>query len=267
MFKFFLKKNFYDIWDTLLYLIPGNLLNMAVLSGVYLGIYFWGTGHVGYALAGLAAGAGLFMGLVFAWGANARKIADFNTPSWGLFFRSLKTTFLRGFVTGVLIVCFIGVSWFAFAYYLRGFFFQGSFLMLLVAAILAWFVLICVLALQWFVPLYFLQEENTMLKCLKKSFIIYFDNSKVSFGVFLINCFLVLITIATLGTIVGFNGITITTTNALRILLYKYDWLEEHPEFQNDKDKRNDVPWEELLAEDKELTGTRNLKGFLFPWR
>ena len=60
----------------------------------------------------------------------------------------------------------------------------------------------------------------------------------------------------------GFAGIALTQDVALRLRLYKYDWLEVNPEA-----KRRDVPWEALLKEDQELVGKRTLKGMFFPWK
>ena len=62
------------------------------------------------------------------------------------------------------------------------------------------------------------------------------------------------------------SGITIGNTNALRILLYKYDYLEEHPELRTKKERRC-IPWNELIREDKEILGPRKLRSFLFPWK
>ena len=65
----------------------------------------------------------------------------------------------------------------------------------------------------------------------------------------------------------GVNGITLSNMNALRLRLYKYDWLEEHPDYENDRDKRADVPWDQLIADDKESLGERKLLSFIFPWK
>ena len=69
----------------------------------------------------------------------------------------------------------------------------------------------------------------------------------------------------------GLNGIVLSSTNALRIRLYKYDWIEKmsetDPEFANDRDKRSEVPWDELLADDMESLGPRKPSSFIFPWK
>ena len=65
----------------------------------------------------------------------------------------------------------------------------------------------------------------------------------------------------------GVNGITLAAMNATRLRLYKYDWLDEHPGYINDRDKRANVPWDELIAQDKETLGPRKISSFLFPWK
>ena len=60
----------------------------------------------------------------------------------------------------------------------------------------------------------------------------------------------------------GFAGVALAGDVALRLRMYKYDWLEANPGA-----KRNEVPWDELLGEDRELVGKRTLKGMIFPWK
>jgi hypothetical protein len=47
---------------------------------------------------------------------------------------------------------------------------------------------------------------------------------------------------------------------ALRIRLLKYDWLEENP-------GRRKIPWDILLEDEREKTGSRTIKGLIFPWK
>ena len=61
-------------------------------------------------------------------------------------------------------------------------------------------------------------------------------------------------------------GILIADTNALRVLLYKYDYLEEHPELKT-RSQRRQIPWNDLLAEDRDILGPRPIRSFLFPWK
>ncbi len=267
MFRFFLKKNFCDVWDNLFYLILTNVVPSLLIIGTIFAIKTFGSINAYLPNVIFVVCAGLIMSVLFAWGANARKIADFNSPRWSLFLSSLKSCFFTGFVSGALIA-FLGlILRVAFLFYAGMYFKSGSLAGLLFAAIIAWFTLISTMALQWFVPLYFLQEDNTFFKNLKKSFIVYFDNAGFSFLMLIHNLLLLALTIFTLGLIPGLNGITLSCTNACRLRLYKYDWFEEHPEYLEDKEKRTDIPWDTLIADDRESLGERKLTSFLFPWK
>jgi len=57
-------------------------------------------------------------------------------------------------------------------------------------------------------------------------------------------------------------GVLLFTDEALRLRLLKYDWLEENPDANRKK-----IPWDALLIEEREKTGTRSLKNFIFPWK
>ena len=270
MLKFFFKKNFCDGWDNLFSIILSNVFTIALGFGAI--TVMWVASHI--SLLALFATTilctGIFMIPVFAQGANARKIADYNSPSFGLFFRSLLVVWKPAFAFGALFSLLFILVTLGIRYYM-GMFGSGNMLGLLLAALLFWFMLICLLALQWFLPFYFLQEENNFAKCVKKSFIIFFDNPAFSFAVFLYNIVLFVLSTMLFFFLPGTMGISLSLTNALRLRLYKYDWLEKmeeaEPGFSQNRDKRADVPWDELLAEDKEMLGPRGLKSLLFPWK
>ena len=268
MFTFFLKKNICDGWDNLFTLILGNLFSVVL---TFLGIFAFLTISAVQPLLGdlvLIVISGIFMIPVFAWGANARKIADFNTPSFATLFRTMAVVWKQAFAFGALLALAAIVVLVGFRYYLE-MFLNGKLLGLLLAAILFWFSLICVLALQWFIPFYFLQEENNFIKCFKKSFIVFFDNPGFTCVVFVYNVFLFAFSVMLFFFVPGANGITLSCTNALRLRLYKYDWLEKQGADTtiNSRGKRIVIPWNELLAADRETLGPRKLSSFLFPWK
>lgn len=267
MFGFFLKKNFCDVWDNLFYLILTNLVPVGVVVASYFAVSASVAVNPYLPNAVFVLCCGILMSVLFAWGVNARKIADFNSPKWSIFFAALKTCFFTGFVFGALLGALCLVVRVAFSFYLGLYLKGGSLFLVLLAAMLAWFFFIVVMALQWFVPLYFLQEDNTFGKNLKKSFIVYFDNAGFSFLMLLHNLVLLVLTVLTFGLVPGLNGITLSCTNACRLRLYKYDWFEEHPDYLEDKEKRTSVPWDELIAQDRESLGQRKIGSFLFPWK
>ena len=77
---------------------------------------------------------------------------------------------------------------------------------------------------------------------------------------------MVALSVLLIGLTPSIGGISIAKQNALRIRLYKYDYLEEHPELKTKKERRQ-IPWEELIYEDRETLGPRKLRSFLFPWK
>lgn len=270
MFTFFLKKNVCDGWDNLFSILITNIFSIVLGVG---GIFAAATVTAINQLLGvlvIAFCSGLFMIPIFAWGANARKIADFNTPSFSVFFRTMAVVWKTAFAYGAMISLAAVAVLVGLRYYMH-MFADGNLFGLLLAAVLFWFMLISVFSLQWFIPFYFLQEENTFVKCLKKSFIVFFDNPLFSIAIFVHNVILFAFSIMLFFFVPGTSGITLACTNALRLRLYKYDWLEEmenkNPDFAKTRSRRVRVPWNELLAEDKELLGPRKLRSFLFPWK
>lgn len=267
MFKFFLKKNFADGWDNMFFIIISNVFSIVALVLGFYGIRLTVGMNPLVSYAMLLVAGGLLMTVIFAYGANAAKIANFDTGSFGTFFRAFTYVWKIGFSSGVLITLLVLLVRFGIIYYLN---MHNSFGFIMIA-FLGWFLLIVVMALQWFVPLYFLQEQNNFKKCLKKSFVIFFDNPSFSVGVFFYNILLFALSCGLFFLVPGFSGLTLSCTNALRLRLKKYDWLEEEckkdPEFINDRDKRYNVPWSELIADDVETLGPRNWKSFIFPWK
>ena len=121
------------------------------------------------------------------------------------------------------------------------------------------------LSLQWFIPIRSTMHNN-FRKILKKCFIIFFDNTGFSIFIALNNLVALILSVLFIGILPSVGGIIINTQNAFRIRLYKYDYLEAHPELQTKKERKL-IPWEELIYEDRETLGPRKLKSFIFPWK
>jgi hypothetical protein len=60
----------------------------------------------------------------------------------------------------------------------------------------------------------------------------------------------------------GPAGVILYLDEALRLRLLKYNWLEENPQAN-----RRKIPWDALLIEERERTGTRTFRNFIFPWK
>jgi hypothetical protein len=60
----------------------------------------------------------------------------------------------------------------------------------------------------------------------------------------------------------GITVVLLAHQVALKLRLYKYDYLEANTEVN-----RKNIPWAELLYDEKEKIGTRTIKGMIFPWK
>jgi hypothetical protein len=124
------------------------------------------------------------------------------------------------------------------------------------AGLLFWSLVITALALQFFLA-GMNRLDTKCRKTFKKCFIILADNT--GFSLF---CMLAGLILSAL--LVTFPvGLILFTDEALRLRLLKYDWLEAHP----DAPHRARIPWDTLLSSDRETTGTRSWRDFVFPWK
>ena len=274
MFGFFLKKNFCDVWDNFFHTIAINLPMMILFIPGY---FFCAK------MAGLQGGAALgnlgFMiavticcmvwGIFYlAEGENAARISKYESPKYKIFLSQIVHCIKDGILLGLLVAFLILAVFISIPYYFKIWIpmdgSKGSLTGLFMMACVFWVVVIATLAIQWILPIRSLMH-NKFRKCLKKSFIIFFDNPLFSLGVALVNLLNFIFSFVSFGILDGPATMGITLTNALRLRLYKYDWLEINPGLT--KAQRKEVPWEELIAADKQTLGPRTLRSFLFTWK
>ena len=262
MFGFIIKKNFCDGWDNLLSVVFTNILLLFVGLGlVYLNLLALNV-HLSLILLSFPISCIVLSILIFAYGDSAAKIANFEGIRIVDYFKNIPAVLKDATIFGLLFSLFVILSVICFEFYFiehrtMGYAFIG--------AIILWLDVFVLLALQWFIPIRSLMKNN-LKKCLKKSFIILFDNTGFTIMIALYNLVLLILSIFFIGLVPAMTGILISCTNALRLRLYKYDYLEEHPELTTKKQRKN-IPWEELIYEDRETLGPRKLRSFLFPWK
>jgi len=139
---------------------------------------------------------------------------------------------------------------------------MGNIMGLALTALLFWMSVAGYLVALWFLPV-----RNRLTggfwKLLKKSSLIMMDNVGLSLflGFIAVPVQLLLWPLTAFG---GFGpaGILLQADGMLRLLIFKYDWLEENPE-----SRKAAVPWPELLVDERERVGKRTLKGMIFPWK
>jgi hypothetical protein len=257
MIGFFIKKAFFDGWDNLITLVILNLGYLVVLGTFYGAVELFqvSTGLailvaiIALALNSLYTGVICYQSHSFVHG---RKVG-FSHFKEGLGVMA-KHAALHLLFSVVIVTIVIFVIPFYLSY--------GSIGTFILAVILFWVVLIGLLAMLYYYPLSIQMPQDAPLKTLKKSFIIVADNIGFSifFGIYQIVVFILSIFFATI--MPGVAGLQNSKTVAVSLLMLKYDFLEDNP-----NTKRRDIPWEELLFDEREKVGHRSLRSLIFPWK
>lgn len=256
MIGFLFKKNFFDLWDNLYRialvnlgfvisaavpaLVPTLLLDLPVLAVAVLAVgILWCCVYLAAAARCVSA------------------LSDYGSFGFRDFGAALRAAWPSGLLVGgagLLIALFVST---ALSFYLR----MNSMVGIGAAALVFWTVVITVLAVQYYFAV-LSRLDGKLLKALKKCFILFFDNPGLSILLFVANTVGLFLSFFLAFLAPGPAGALLFTDEALRLRLLKYDWLEANP----GADRRK-VPWEELIAEDREKTGTRSLRSFIFPWK
>lgn len=262
MYGFLIKKNFCDGWDNLLSVIITNVIFLFVGLGlIAMNAFFAKTDSDILAVLGFVISFIVVSIVIFAYGDSAAAIADFRGIHYADFFKAIPGVLKDAVLFGLMCAFITIVSGFSIRYY----FSQQTTMSFMLGVAIVWIDVFILLSLQWFVALRS-NMHNNFTKCLKKCFIIFFDNTAFSVLTALYTLILIILSVLFIGFLPSIAGIEIARANALRLRLYKYDYLEEHPELQT-KRQRNQIPWEELIYDDREALGPRKLRSFLFPWK
>ena len=265
MIGFYLKKNFCDGWDNIFFLIVPNIIVTlyTALSFFILSVVFNIESSFALPLSCLAfiVLTALGMVLVMANSENAAAIANFQMPTLAAYFRQIPKVFFDAVRYGALLGALVVVAFIGIPVY----FSAGGVLGFALCATLIFFEAIFALALQWFIPLRALLGRG-FVQTIKKCFVLFFDNTGFSVFVFFFNLFLLALSFMIFFLVPGTAGAVLSGVNALRLRLYKYDWLDAHPENKTPK-LRKKIPWAALIKEDEDNLGPRGFKSFFMPWK
>lgn len=258
MYKFFIKKNFFDGWDNMINIIISNLVMLGVLSIFIFSAHYVVDYSLSISFLLIALGFIAITIFTFAFGKSAKDIADFKVVPIKSYFKEIPHVIKDAILFSLIIGLLFLLLYVAIPFYVS----LSNTVGLLLAALVLWLVIISFLALQWFLPLRSLMGNNFM-KCLKKSFMLFFDNPMFSIFLLFYNAVLCLLSIPVFLIVPSFAGITLSSVNAVRLRLNKYDYIENHPELS--KKQRKHLPWKEILKDDIEAVGNRSIKSFIFP--
>lgn len=256
MYSLFLKKVFLDAWDNFL---PNFVLNLGsflfAAGGAYI-IFLFEPGTAGFFTACAVAvlllsvytgGVAEYTGnVVYSGKGDIKGILSAALNGWK-----------QNLAMGLLFFFFLTVLFLVLPFY----FYLGGFIAIPAVGIILAMTILIGLPFMYFFPLGY-RFNDGLKKQVKKCFLLLFHNTGFTLFLGFHTMVLLAFTLVTAMLIPGISVICMSHQIALKFLLYKYDYLEEHPE----ADPRR-VPWNSLLAEERAKLGTRSLKGFFFPWK
>ncbi len=257
MFGFVIKKSFFDLWDNFL---PAVLMNLGFI------VLFAVPAVLPSALAGagttpalLALLVGVFLLFIYAGGVFgvSRAITDHQSIEWASFFERLRSSWQAATVLATITVIHLFLLSVAFPVYTA----LDNMVGLFALAILFWMSVIWWITAPYYLPLH-QRLDAPLTATLKKSFIFTFDNTGFTVGLTLGAIVVVVLSLFTAFLIPGIAGLAIWYQTAVKLRMYKYDYLQDNPEAD-----RKEIPWDALLFDDRERVGKRTLRGMIFPWK
>ncbi len=251
---FFIKKAFFDGWDNLIAIC---LINIAYLGLIYLGfIVFMGVPSLSaLAIPVLLLVISIFMG---ASASAVHNYSDYKGDTWSALRYGLVRNIRHSLFFALLLILAVLNIILIIPFYLS----YGNAFGILISVVLLWIELILLLCLPYYFPLMNHLPADRPLKTAKKCFIIVGDNFGFTIFFFLYNIVCAAMSVFTMGIIPGITGMQLAAEDAIRLMMMKYDYLEENP----DADRKH-IPWEDILYDEKEKVGPRSLKNMIFPWK
>ncbi|MDR2716863.1 MAG: hypothetical protein LBB89_02195 [Treponema sp.] len=259
MIGFLVKKTFFDVWDNMFRII---LLNLGFILSLTIPIIFPGYIPIP-ALAIVVAAAGFLWCTVYLAAAalSIKAVSDYGVFNFADFWANLKAGWPAGIVLALIGFFFFVAVKIIIPFYLE----MNSLAGLLLAAVVFWTLVLALAASQFFFAIR-ARLDTKPLKIIKKCFIIFFDNPGFSIFTLLYTIVTLVLSIVFAFLLPGPAGALLFLDEALRLRLMKYDWLEANPPAAGSS-KRRAIPWDAILIEEREKTGTRTFRNFIFPWK
>jgi uncharacterized membrane protein YesL len=256
MILFLLKKTFFDAWDNLFRLI---LINLGFIASAAIPILLAPllSAVPALSLAVLVLGVGWCFVYLSATAFVVKYLSDYSSFGFMDFVQALKEGWPAGLLLGALALLWALIAFTALPFYAS----MNSLPGLLGSAMIFWILVTVLLAFQYFLPIR-TRLDRDLRKVVKKCFIIFFDNPGLVVFTGLHNLVMLALSFFLAFLIPGPAAILLFMDEALRLRLLKYDYLEAHPDAN-----RRRIPWDEILIDEREKTGTRSLRNFIFPWK
>lgn len=264
MIGFLLKKTLYDFWDNLLKIVVINL-GFVALTAVPVFLPQLAAKFIESTALEIGINAvGIFLCSIYLAAAahSIKSISDYGSFGFADFFKAFKIAWPAGLVMGAFVFALFLIVSVVIPFY----FSMESPVGMILAMVIFWATVFGLLAFQFFFTVCARLGTN-LRKAVKKCMILSLDNSGFSLFLLLHNLAATIIPALFLSPALpllfpGPAGILLYLDEAVRLRILKYDWLEANPGAN-----RRKIPWDAILIEEREKTGSRTFKNFIFPWK
>ena len=257
MFGFYIKKAFFDGWD--------NFIQMVLQNIIYIIIFLLFIGSIvvlGDSLALFIPAAILILFLFsLTMGGTAAVVynwSEYQSEVWRPFIKGVGRNFRHSVVFFLCLLVLLLLYFLVIPFYLSFNNMVGT----IFGVIMVWLSVFLLLVLPYYFPLMNLLPGDGPFKTLKKCFRIAGDNIGYTLLLMIHNLVDLVLTVVTMGLLPGWCGLMLGGQDMMKLLMKKYDWLEENP-----GKSVKEMDWSEILYDEKETLGPRSLKNMIFPWK
>ena len=258
MLGFCIRKAFYDGLDHILNLAAMNLFYILLLLAFYLagGINLQEHTAISLTLLSLIVliyciySAGVYRS-AFAYGKDLKT-----GPR--LFFQAirekLKYALLHYLITMLILVgsLIVAPAWLSL----------GSMTGYFIGTLILWVALALILAMQYYYPLCYYCPDKGPVQVFKLCFAFFLDNIGYTLFLLLRTVFDIVISVLTAFLAPGLAGVAVSQTTMTRLLIIRYEYLDNNVGIT-----KKQADWTEVLFDETERFGKRNLLDAVFPRR
>lgn len=256
MIGFLLKKTFYDFWDNMLRLAMLNF-GLIILAAIPLLISrLFGSSALASVLL-LVLGIALLCVYMAAVSLLVRRVSDYGSFTLADVGNAIRKAWPVGLILASIVVVLTLIAMASLPFY----FSMGSLLGVFAGSMVFWILVVVLLALQFYLPVYARIDKSPLL-IIKKCLMLCFDNLGLSISIALVNIAVLVLSLFAVFIFPGPASMLLLVDEAVRLSLLKYEYINANP-----GTNRRRIPWELILEDDRERTGTRSLRSIIFPWK
>jgi len=260
MIGFLIKKTFYDLWDNMFKIV---ILNLGFLACTAIPVFLpqlFAMFIDSIVVEIIITAIGILACSIYLSAASLviKSISDYSSFTFMEFLKSFKNAWPAGLVMGFFVFLLFLVFTVILPFYLE---IENPIVGIALAAIIFWTALFAILSSQFYFTV-IARLNPSIRKAVKKCMLISMDNTGMSIFLLIHNIIALVISAVFVFLFPGPVGLLLYLDEALRLRLLKYDWLEANPEAD-----RRKIPWDALLIEERERTGSRTFRNFIFPWK